>query len=295
MADGSDQNGHAAARAMLDLFASVGATRFDVTWTSAAGEEQNFRRNCMTAYLARILSAVLDDAAKKQRNVIVRPRGGSGVTFVQLDDLDADKLARVAPAVFLILETSPGNFQAWAALAEIADKDFVRRFKKGAGADATASGATRIAGSLNFKAKYAPDFPRVAIREAHPGRVTTADQLDQLGLVAAPEIVAEPPKGISPPRSRPGPGNRKWPSYARCLDGAPLNSEETGPDTSRADFVWCMTAITWGWTQDETAERLMEESTKAQANGRGYADLTARNATLAVERRKQQPRRHRIG
>ena len=56
-----------------------------------------------------------------------------------------------------------------------------------------------------------------------------------------------------------------------------------------------MTAITWGLDADETAERLMEESAKAQANGNGYADLTARNAALAVERRKQQPKRHRIG
>ena len=76
------------------------------------------------------------------------------------------------------------------------------------------------------------------------------------------------------------------------LDGAPLNSEETGPDSSRADFVWCMTAITWGWTE-ETAERLMEESTKAQANGKAYAELTARNAALAVERRRQQPQHQR--
>ena len=52
-----------------------------------------------------------------------------------------------------------------------------------------------------------------------------------------------------------------------------------------------MTAITWGWSVDETAERLMEESAKAQANGKGYAELTARNAALAVERRKQQPQR----
>ncbi len=294
MGDGGNDNGHAAARAMLDIFASVGATRFDVTWTNAAGEEQAFRRNSMTAYLARILPAVLDDAAQKQRNVIVRPRGGTGVTFVQLDDLNAEKLARVAPAVFLTLETSPGNFQAWAALGEIADKDLVRRFKKGAGADATASGATRIAGSLNFKAKYAPDFPRVAIREAHRGRVTTAAELEELGLVAPPEIVTEPPRSPSPPRARPGSRKRKWPSYQRCLDGAPLNSEETGPDTSRADFVWCMTAITWGWGKEETADRLMEESAKAKANGKGYAELTARNAALAVERRRQQPRRHEI-
>jgi hypothetical protein len=37
----------------------------------------------------------------------------------------------------------------------------------------------------------------------------------------------------------------------------------------------------------------MDESTKAQASGRPYADLTARNAALAVERRRQQPKQHR--
>ena len=55
-----------------------------------------------------------------------------------------------------------------------------------------------------------------------------------------------------------------------------------------------MTAITWGWSVDDTAARLMEESTKAQANGKAYAELTARNAALAVERRRQQPKQHRI-
>ena len=45
----------------------------------------------------------------------------------------------------------------------------------------------------------------------------------------------------------------------------------------------------------EAAARLMEESSKARTQGQAYADLTARNAALAVERRKQQPKRHRIG
>ena len=74
--------------------------------------------------------------------------------------------------MFLSIETSPGNFQAWVALGSIPDKDFARRLRKGAGADPTASGATRVAGSLNFKDKYAPEFPRVAIREAQHGRLT---------------------------------------------------------------------------------------------------------------------------
>ena len=292
MGEDSANTGHTEARAMIDAFASVGATRFDVTWTNAAGEKELFRRGVSLADLHRTVPAMLDIAPAHQRNIIVRPHG-PGVTFIQLDDLKTDQLPPLAPAVFLTIETSPGNYQAWLALPGAEDKDFARRLRKGTGADTTASGATRVAGSLNFKDKYAPDFPRVQIRAAYPGRQANADELEQLGLVAAPEAVAQPLR-IAPARVSAA-GSRRWPSYARCVDGAPLNSEGTGPDVSRADFVFCMTAITWGWSIDDTADRLMEESAKARANGKGYAELTARNAALAVERRRPQPSRHRIG
>jgi hypothetical protein len=82
------------------------------------------------------------------------------------------------------LETSPGNYQAWVALdAGSCDKDFARRLRKGAGGDDTASGATRIAGSLNFKEKYAPGFPRVRMSHSTPGLMTTASDLESRGLV----------------------------------------------------------------------------------------------------------------
>jgi hypothetical protein len=278
----------AAARRMLDIFASVGADRFDMTWTNRAGDKEEFRRGVSQAELAGTLPQMLDSAIARERNLIVRPHG-PGAAFLQLDDLTADKLPPLAPAVFLILETSRGNFQAWLAMPGKEDKDFARRLRRGTGADATASGATRISGSVNFKEKYAPTFPRVRIREARAGHLTNVAELEQLGLVAPPEEL--PPLRVAPARLA---GNRQSPSYATALDGAPLDSEGGGPDRSRADFVWCMTAITWGFTVDETAERLMEESTKARANGRAYADLTAHNAALAVERRKQQPRRRRI-
>ena len=48
-----------------------------------------------------------------------------------------------------------------------AARDLARRLRKGAGADPTASGATRISGSLNFKTKYAPEFPLV---DVEPGQ-----------------------------------------------------------------------------------------------------------------------------
>jgi hypothetical protein len=292
MGEDSANTAHTEARAMIEAFASVGATRFDVTWTNAAGEKELFRRGVSLADLHRTVPAMLDIAPAHQRNVIVRPHG-PGVTFIQLDDLKADQLPPLASAAFLTIETSPGNYQAWLALPGIEDKDFARRLRKGTGADTTASGATRVAGSLNFKDKYAPDFPRVQISAAHPGRQANAAELEQLGLVAAPEPVAQPLR-IAPARVSAG-GSRRWPSYARCVDGAPMNSEGTGPDVSRADFVFCMTAITWGWSVDDAADRLMEESAKARANGKAYAELTARNAALAVERRRHQPSRHRIG
>jgi hypothetical protein len=85
-------------------------------------------------------------------------------------------------------------------------------------------------------------------------------------------------------------GNRKWPSYARCVEGAPENRDTTGPDISRADFTWCMTAISWGWSVEDVAARLMQESAKARENGERYAKLTAKNAAAAAERNRQRSR-----
>ena len=166
----ADSSGHEDGQRMLDLFASVGATQFDVTWTTCAGDKELFRRNVPLAELERQLPGMLGYAPTKQRNVIVRPHGAN-VTFIQLDDLKADRLPALAQVMFLALETSPGNYQAWVALSGNEDKDFARRLRKGVGADPTASGATRVAGSLNFKDKYAPNFPRVAIHAAQPGRL----------------------------------------------------------------------------------------------------------------------------
>jgi hypothetical protein len=80
---------------------------------------------------------------------------------------------------------------------------------------------------------------------------------------------------------------RKWPDYDRCLQSAPPNQGNTGPDTSRADFTWCMTALDWGFDIPETTTRLMDVSAKAKENGPRYAALTTQNAAAAVERKGQ--------
>ena len=60
---------------MLDAFASVGATQFDLTITTRGETKESFRRRVKLADLSRALPAMLDSATSQQRNVIVRPHG----------------------------------------------------------------------------------------------------------------------------------------------------------------------------------------------------------------------------
>jgi hypothetical protein len=271
---------------MLDGFASVGATHFDLTHLDIDGEKRGFRPKQTIGQLKNSLPKLFPGAAQRQNSIIVRPHSDA-THIVQLDDLDDAGLGRVGGAAFLILQTSPGNHQAWLAVSGLPDpqdaKDFARRLRKGAGADATASGATRIAGTMNYKRKYEHDFPTVTILQLAPGRVVSPAQLE------APEPVKPPP--VFPLRVSRRHANavraRKWPDYQRCVDRAPRNHGDTGPDISRADFVWCMTALDWGYSTDETANQLMQLSSKARENGERYAVLTATNAAAAVERKGQ--------
>jgi hypothetical protein len=264
---------------MLEAFASVGAKRFDLTFTDVAGSKVAFRANRALSELGPALPGILEGAAARKHNVILRPRS-STAALIQLDDLDEKAAGRLRPLSFLILRTSLGNYQAWVAVAE-ADTDFARRLRKGAGADPTASGATRVSGSMNSKEKYAPAFPRIETLHARPGLLVSRSQLEALGVVASPE--RQPPTAPRIPRQRGG--ARGWPSYQRCVDNAPLARAGGRPDISRADFAWCIIALDWGWPVETVAERLLQESPKARENGRGYAIRTVGNAAVALEQR----------
>jgi DNA primase RepB-like protein len=186
---------------MLDAFASMGVRAFDVTMTDIRGDKipRGFRANCGVDQLRRSIGPQLEASSRARENFIIRPRSAAA-RLIQLDDLPAEATARLAEYAFMVLCTSPGNFQAWVAV-KAAPVDFARRLRKGAGADPSASGATRISGSLNFKTKYAPAFPLVEITEANPGRITTADELASAGLVAPAE---EAPRRVSNRVSQPG-------------------------------------------------------------------------------------------
>jgi hypothetical protein len=48
-----------------------------------------------------------------------------------------------------------------------------------------------------------------------------------------------------------------------------------------------MTALDWGYNNEETANQLMQVSSKARENGQRYASLTASNGAVAVQRKGQ--------
>jgi hypothetical protein len=275
------------ALAMFALFASVGVRSYDVTFTDIEDEKIRFHVNRSVDELWHTIDKALHAAIKAKENYIIRPRF-KAPQIIQLDDLDAAKAERIAPYAFMVLHTSPGSFQAWLAVSDgpkekAAAEDLARRLRKGAGVDKYASGATRISGSVNFKTKYAPEFPLVTLGQVNAGHVVTVAQLDAAGIVA-PKEEPRQPRPAEHRLSAGRPTRKKWPSYKFCLDNAPLAHGENKPDTSRADFTWCRTAIEWGWSVEATAIRLLELSAKAKENGERYATLTATRAAESVER-----------
>src|SRR5262249_53411937 len=147
------------AERMLSAFASVGAARFDLTLITLAGQKAGFQRGLTLPDLTARLDLLLEAADRHQHNVIVRPHTPPPVFLLQLDDLKEASLERIREQAFLCVKTSPANFQAWVALPN-RDEALIRGLRQTLSADLMASGAVRLAGSRNFKARYAPEFPR---------------------------------------------------------------------------------------------------------------------------------------
>jgi len=300
---------------MLDNFASCGAQSFVLTKTELewpGHKKLKWGKTYSLEALREKLPQILRTAAIRRpmtlpeglqvmagENVIIRPTG-PGVVFVQLDDLKTqEQIERARPAACVIHETSPGNHQAWIAVSGVSAgkeqfKEFTRRVRKAVGGnDKSASHATRLAGTENWKVKYLPNPPVVRTLEAYPGRIMTPMQLESMGLLAAPEpqqsssVVELHPRRAYHEQSR----ERRWPDYDYYLRKAPPKQDGSGPDRSDADFSWCKKAARRGWSVEETTQKLLEVSEKAQerALGRdaGYARVTAKNAAEAAARGRQ--------
>jgi len=77
---------------MLDAFASVGVTHFDLTHLDIDGEKRGFRRAQSVAQLNNSLPYLLKSAPERKNSIIVRPHNPDGAFLVQLDDLSSSML-----------------------------------------------------------------------------------------------------------------------------------------------------------------------------------------------------------
>jgi DNA primase RepB-like protein len=298
----------------IDTFASVGANKIHVTKTGINGDVL-WGKPYSPEDLRKVLPAMIRVAEKLEEcdlldkngnvtgharaggNLMVRPMSETAA-FIQLDDLSEANLDRVRAAAFLTVRTSPCNHQAWIAVPKFASdqgrKDFTRRVKKQVTADSSATGSVRLAGTSNFKAKYIGNFPKVEIIDAVPGRTTTAEALQSLGLVAPEDPAPTVVRFKTARNNKQGSGERNWPDYERCVIAAPRSREGQGPDRSMADFFWCLMAAQRGHAIEDIAARLLEVSSKAQGRARlhdeGYAFITAQNAAAAAERGRKRGR-----
>jgi hypothetical protein len=306
----------AAARRMLETFASCGADSFTITKTKLewpGHKEAKWGKTYSLGELRQKLPQMVRTAGKREEeilpdgrkvwageNLIMRPIGRK-TAFIQLDDLAPDQLDRVRHAACIIHATSPGSYQAWIAVSGVPEgkeqfKEFTRRVRKAVGGnDKSASHATRVAGTENFKLKYLPRYPMVTIVETHPRRVMTPQGLNELGLLAqSPPPMKAAELTFTELVQRRSTAERQWPSYAESLARAGANQAGTGPDRSTADFWWCYFALREGFSKEETEAKLKEVSPRTQERVGGtdkkYAHITVQNAAERLAYNRQRSR-----
>jgi len=130
----------------------VGAAHFDVTFLDIDGGKRGFRKEQSVLQLRNSLPKLFPGLAERQQSIVIRPRAKDRLVLVQLDDLDAAGTRAGPIRCVSDVGDQPGNHQAWVAVSGVGEaKDFARRLRKGTGADPAASGAVRLAGSVNLR------------------------------------------------------------------------------------------------------------------------------------------------
>lgn len=237
-----------------------------------------------------------ENSAPREAHIYVRPLGDENRRFTLLDDLTTemvDGLGRAGYAPSALVETSPGNFQAWlkhqrpleGRLATFAAHVLAERFK----ADPSAAGWRRygrLPGFTNRKPEHRKadgNYPFVLLRSTRPDPFPMAETLflemsQQLQLLNQQHAQAreEMRKRLSHFR---GKEVRKRPlSYYREL---PKYAE----DPKSADIAFCVFNIAQGICEADLAAELDASYLSRNPDPRRkaeYIDRTIRKAAAYV-------------
>lgn len=138
------------AELMVALLLSVERETFDLVLTSGDDAVVERARSLDPDGVLDRLSEMMARADRENLNLAIRPLpppANHPVALVRLDDLDGERLARLRRFAFLVLETGPGAFQGWLAVAKGDPRSAAQWRRLGLSALPAATEPVRIAGS----------------------------------------------------------------------------------------------------------------------------------------------------
>jgi hypothetical protein len=224
------------------------------------------------------------------RNIYVRPKGEHDLSLV--DDLTAGAIGRMkaegfAPAV--VVETSPGNFQAWlkhpTQLARDLSTMAARKLAEDFGGDRGAADWRhfgRLAGFTNRKPKYVGEsglFPFVRLIEATGAKYSEGERF--MGAISA-EREAQLRARQSNLTTRIIAGPR---TTLKTIEDFRSNPRYGG-DATREDLAFAIYALSHGSNAEQvaTALRIRDLSHKgSEKRQNDYIDRTVTKASKVVE------------
>jgi hypothetical protein len=228
------------------------------------------------------------------RNIYVRPKGEHNLSLI--DDLTLDAVAALTPTGFapaLVVETSPGNYQAWLKHSEQLSKEegtaAARALAERFGGDQGAADWRhfgRLAGFTNRKQKYRDSatglYPFVKVVQA-PGTVYPESERFVLHLRRQLEI----------DRERELERRSRLQAGAKQVSFGDLKSIDTfrtdpryGGDGTRIDLAYAIYALSRGATEAQVEAALRSRDLSHKGGERRQADYVERTIKKALESAK---------
>jgi hypothetical protein len=174
---------------MVAIFNSIDRDSFDLILTREDGVAvQTLLDLDLPALLSRLPQLVGTDA--QGLNVVIRPIARETLNrpaLIRIDDLDPEEAAGICPYAFLTLETAPGNFQCWLAVAR-SPAHSPAALARQLGLRAIVNDGkceVRLAGSENVSPEHRRSdgrYPLVKVAEARTGLLNTVRQLEKDGV-----------------------------------------------------------------------------------------------------------------
>lgn len=220
------------------------------------------------------------------RNIFIRPYGEHNLSMV--DDLSFDSIRRMKAAGFspaLVIETSPGNFQAWLKHPHVLPKELstavARALAKDFGGDIGAADWRhfgRLAGFTNRKLRHRDSeglFPFVKLCEASGALYERAETLiSQAELQLADERKRRTEirgAAVSDCGSR----------ALKSIEQFRVNPIYAG-DATRIDLAYAIYALSQGVSVEQIEETIRTRDLSHKGGEKRQADYLARTITKAI-------------